>query len=403
MRILHVTREHGTDRRYGIGRSLGPVLAALEARGHTVRYLTQDEQSERGKAWQREWTARLGAWGLRLAGPPGQVLSAVWLERLNMARLAAKVARDWQADVVHLHDPWMAWGYRWARRFVPGATARWGLTEHGFGCYSDATGEEGVPYSPRLLQRHRHIEAGVLAQAAFVVCPTHAARAQLARDLALPELPPHWHAVPHAAPQLSPWPDRGAARQHLGWSEAPWQLLAVGRINPVKRFDLLLKAVIEATRQRQALGQSRPLRLTLLGEGDAAPLQQLLQQAGPLPLQLHVQAVADVSPYLHAADVYLGTARNESFGLANLEALAAGLPALCAAAGGVPEVTGGAAWLLPSPSDSLVPALTRGLLDLLEQPALRESLAAAGRRHAAAWPDAMAVAGRYEEIYRGLC
>lgn len=403
MRILHVTREHGSDRRYGIGRSLAPVLAALEARGHAVRYLTQDEQSERGKQWQREWTERVGAWGLRWAGPPGQVLSAVWLERLNMARLAAKVARDWQADVVHLHDPWMAWGYALARRFVSGATARWGFTEHGFGCYSDATGEEGVPYSARLLQRHRRIEAGVLARAAWVVCPTQAARAQLARDLALPEIPAHWHALPHAAPCLSPWPDRTTARQHLGWSDAPWQLLAVGRINPVKRFDLLLQAVIEAARQRQAQGQPRPLRLTLLGEGDAGPLQQQLQQAGPLPLQLEVRAVADVSPYLHAADVYLGTARNESFGLANLEALAAGLPALCAAAGGVPEVTGGAAWLLPAERASLLPALTRSLLDLLAQPALRESLAQASRRHAAAWPDAANVAAQYEEIYLGAC
>ena len=88
MRILHVTREIGSDRRYGIGRSLAPVVQALQARGHEVRYLTQDDQSPRGRAWQQRWTERLGRWGERLAGAPGRVLAAVWIERLDMGRLA---------------------------------------------------------------------------------------------------------------------------------------------------------------------------------------------------------------------------------------------------------------------------------------------------------------------------
>jgi hypothetical protein len=53
VRIVHVTRELGIDRRYGIGRSLSPVILALADLGHEVRYLTQDDQTPRSSELQR--------------------------------------------------------------------------------------------------------------------------------------------------------------------------------------------------------------------------------------------------------------------------------------------------------------------------------------------------------------
>jgi len=240
MRILHVTRELGGDRRFGIGRSLDPVVGALRHAGHEVSYLTQDELGDAARAWQRRWLPRAQSLWRTLFGPQGEAFAAIWIERLNMGRLAAKVAAREGADAVHLHDPWIGWGYRLARR-AHGARARWGITEHGFGSYTDATREEGVPYTPALLRLHRRLEATLLAAADWVVCPTRSGCVQLARDLALPDLPTHWHPVPHARPALV-LPTRVAARQALGWPAEPWQVLAIGRLNPVKRFDALLRA-----------------------------------------------------------------------------------------------------------------------------------------------------------------
>jgi len=241
VRILQVTRETGTDRRYGIGRSLSPAIRALVEMGHEVRYLTQDDQTPRSSRLQHEWTDRLGRWTRRLWGPAPAVLVAVWLERLNMGRLAAKLAHQIRADVVHMHDPLIAWGFRLARVRYRSGALRWGLSQHGFGAYSDAIGEEGVPYTPALLRWQRRMETRILEAADFVICPTQSGCRQLARDLALPAPAPHWHVVPHAQPVLD-LPGREDARRALGWKEETFHVLAIGRLNTVKRFDRLVRA-----------------------------------------------------------------------------------------------------------------------------------------------------------------
>lgn len=391
MRILHVTRELAADRRFGIGRSLLPVLDALRSAGHEVHYLTQEQLGPRARAVQQRWERRLKPLARGLFGTPGEAIVGVWLERLNMGRLAAHVAARSGTDIVHLHDPWIAWGFRFGRLLYR-ARSRWGLTEHGFGSYTDAIRQEGVAYTPALLRWNRRLEARVLRAAGWVVCPTHAAREQLARDLALPAVPRHWHAVPHARPTLEPI-DRAPARRQLGWPDDAWHVLAIGRINPVKRLELIVEA---------CLALERPLTLTLLAEGDAGPLQRLVDGRPGARVELRVHPVDDVAPYLAAADAYVSTSLNESFGIANLEALCMGTPAVCTAVGGVPEVTGGAAWLIPPAAADSVRALTAALASLRDDPGECRRWAEAGRRHAANWPDVAAVGRRYEAIYQGL-
>lgn len=389
MRILHVTREFAADRRFGIGRSLQPVLDAFGRRGHEVRLLTQEDLGPRAKAAQARLSRVLTPPARLLYGDAGAVMASIWSERCTMGHLAARMARSWRADAVNLHDPWIGWGYRLACRFGPRPAGRWGISQHGFGAYADATREESVPSTPRLLGRLRRLEAGVLRNADWVLCPTVAARAQLARDLVEVAPARHWHVIPHARPLLGS-ASRTSVRQQLGLADDMPHVVAIGRVNPVKRLDAIVQACIAL---------HRPLRLTLLAGGDGQALRALADSA-PL-LQFDLRTVDDVTPYLAAADVYVSAARNESFGLANLEALAAGVPALCTAVGGVPEVTAGRAWLLPGGDGGLVEAITQALQRLLDDPPLAAALADAGRRHAAAWPDADAVALRLEAIYQG--
>jgi glycosyltransferase involved in cell wall biosynthesis len=390
MRILHVTRETAGDRRFGIGRSLEPTVAGLRAAGHEVEYLTQQHLGPRALQARQDWTRRAQAFLRPWFGRAGEVMAAIWVERLNMSRLAAKVAARDGYDIVHLHDPWLAAGFRLARQAFGARQCRWGVTQHGFGSYAHAIAEEGTPYTPALLRWQLRLEAQVLRAADWVISPTADGRSRLARDLGMAAAPGHWFAVPHPRPSLQ-LPTRAAARAQLGLSESDWFVLTIGRINPVKRMDSVVRACLHT---------GRPMHLTLLGEGDSTPLRQLIEQSPGARLQFDARVVDDVTPYLAACDVYVSAARNESFGMANLEALASGAPAICTAVGGVPEVTAGQAWLVPGGDAGLGEILSRALCALQDDPQARRRMAEQGRAHVAAWPDAEEVARRHEAIYR---
>lgn len=386
MRLLHVTRENGPgERRFGIGRCLAPLVEALRRRGHEVHYLTQEELGPRARQLRDRAMRGARQWLRPALGEAWEMAALLWIERLNMGRLAARVATQWQADAVHLHDPLLAWGYRLRSR---GAPRRWGLTEHGFGSYTRAIAEEGVAYTPRLLRWSLGLEARVLAAADFVVSPTVASRAELARQLDLAQRPDHWHAVPHARPLL-PTIDRAAARAGLGWDDGRFNVLAVGRVNPVKR----LPAIVQACHRLGA-----DVRLTVLGVQDDAERQLLAPQAAP-GLQLDTALVDDVAPYLAACDAYVSASRNESFGLANLEALLCGAATVCTAVGAVPEVTGGHGWLVPGDDEHLIENLAAALAGVRADPAEARRRADAAQAWAWSWPDADEIARRHEALY----
>ena len=54
-RVLMVTREQLADRRYGLGRSLLPVVEALTAQGWTVPYLCQHDLQPAQLAKRQQW------------------------------------------------------------------------------------------------------------------------------------------------------------------------------------------------------------------------------------------------------------------------------------------------------------------------------------------------------------
>jgi glycosyltransferase involved in cell wall biosynthesis len=383
MKILMVTREQAADRRYGLGKSLAPVCAALRGLGHEVGYLSQAEAGPRSVAL----AGKLADLAARLPGLGGNPAFARALaERLNMGRLAARLASREGYTHVHLHDPWIALGYRLFRR--PFGPERWGLTEHGFGCYSQAALEDGLAQSPALQRRLRALEARLLRRAGWCVFPSAAALRQTARDLCFAELPPGWQAVPHAVPPLELRP-KAQARRQLGWAEGRPHVLAVGRLAPLKRFPLVLEAVARLPRAWDA-------QAVILGGGDPGPLAQRAAELGIAePLIL---ATDDVGLYLSAADAYVSASATESFGLANLEAMAAGLPCVLAATPAVAEVAGAGACLAAGEAEALASALQ----DLLSDPARAAHYAQAARARAAAWPSIETIAKRYAELYQTL-
>jgi glycosyltransferase involved in cell wall biosynthesis len=81
----------------------------------------------------------------------------------------------------------------------------------------------------------------------------------------------------------------------------------------------------------------------------------------------------------NAADIFIGTAREEAFGQTVIEAAACGLPVVAFKAGGVVEATReGEAAILQS--DFSAAAILEGIDRLIADPSLRQEMGAAGRR-----------------------
>ncbi|MCM2266933.1 MAG: glycosyltransferase family 4 protein [Elusimicrobiales bacterium] len=169
--------------------------------------------------------------------------------------------------------------------------------------------------------------------------------------------------VPNGA---DPLPARAAAGGYI---------FSVGRQAPYKGLDLLLFAFARAVEQ----GCRR--RLVICGPDGAGPLGRLAARLG---LERRVRFTGVVPParvraLLRGCLFFATTPRWESFGMAALEAQAAGKAVLAADRGGLPEFCSGGSALLVNPEDT--EAAAAALLRLSGDAALRAAL---GRRARAA-------------------
>ncbi|GAA2742462.1 glycosyltransferase [Kitasatospora cinereorecta] len=149
---------------------------------------------------------------------------------------------------------------------------------------------------------------------------------------------------------------RDRLRDELGLPRAAFVVGGVGRLVPGKRFAVLL----------DALAESRPAgrpeaRLLLVGAGPERPV--LERQAERLGLADRVHFTGerdDVPELLTAMDVLASPSAEETFGLAVLEGLAAGLPVLhsaCPALDDLPPAAAPGALALPSDAAAYAAAL----------------------------------------------
>jgi len=186
---------------------------------------------------------------------------------------------------------------------------------------------------------------------------------------------------------------RAAARARLGIAPDVPVIGAVGRLEPGKRFDRLIRAV----------AQVPGAVVLLVGDGSArTALQRLAVIEGVADRVVFAGAVGHVREMLCAMDVFASPSDHESFGLAVLEALAAGLPALYAACPPLEELTQARTAVpgtrrLSRDRESLPRALRTELLCLDERRGARLPLRSAGSRYDAARM-AASVGQLYERI-----
>src|SRR5262249_43100553 len=116
----------------------------------------------------------------------------------------------------------------------------------------------------------------------------------------------------------------------------------------------------------------------------------------PVRLLGHRDDVADLLP---AADLAVVTSVLEARQLFAQEALRAGVPLVATAVGGLPELLGDAAVLVP-PGD--VDAVDAAVTALLADPARRDELARLGRAQAATWPTEAQTLDQVRAVYAEL-
>jgi glycosyltransferase involved in cell wall biosynthesis len=174
--------------------------------------------------------------------------------------------------------------------------------------------------------------------------------------------------------------ERARHRAALAWRFGldpgrPWLLTVAMMRADVKRDSYCLLA--------RALAQvgDLPWQLLVVGDGPARPeVAAMLRTLGDDRVRLAGLLPEDSLPPVYAAaDLYVWPAQGEAYGLAMLEAQAAGLPVVAGREGGVAEVVAdGRSGVLTAPRDP--DAFARAVRDLLERPQHRRALAAAAAR-----------------------
>ena len=232
-----------------------------------------------------------------------------------------------------------------------------------------------------------HMMAAKLASTALAVTITRNNVRHMARWMKAPGAVPI--EVVHSALDL---PEIAYCRD----GRASHRLLSVGRLDPIKGFDVLLPALAELARRGVAfdsviIGEGEE-RARLEAQRDALGLHDHVNFAGAQSNTAVRAAMAEATLMVMPCVV---TPEGNADGIPNVltEAMASGLPVVSTRVSGIPElIDDGISGRLVEPNDAL--ALADAIAQMLADPALRDACAEAGRRKVECEFDVRSEAGR---------
>ena len=180
---------------------------------------------------------------------------------------------------------------------------------------------------------------------------------------------------------------RARIREEFRIGPADYVIGVLGRLDPNKRFELVIEAAAPLLRDG--------VKLLIVGKGDE--LARLEDTTARCRVSDHVVFAGerhDVAAMLSAMDLFVASSRQETFGLSVLEALASGAPVLYTTCPALEHLDVSQAWQVPG----TVPGIREGLAAQLR----------AGRQARAAEPAVeaeygiKAVTGRIDDLYERI-
>lgn len=134
------------------------------------------------------------------------------------------------------------------------------------------------------------------------------------------ELAPNWYDSRQFAPPTDE--ERRVARQDLGFDDGTTVFVSLGGNWGYKNYDMIVGALARIP------AEHRLCYVQVGVQGEGRPLEALAASLGVSERLNCVGVVEQAMPYLRAADVYLMPSSEEGFGVAAVEAMASGLPAI---------------------------------------------------------------------------
>jgi glycosyltransferase involved in cell wall biosynthesis len=289
------------------------------------------------------------------------------------ARRLAQEARQFDADVLHSHNP-QVHHYAVLAAKMAGVKAVVN-TLHGVNNLADAGGAAKLIYG---------------AAGHWTDCIAAVSEASRRYFEEVPFLPKRKLRVIYNGIPLEPFLEIPPADRRGGLVFG-----VVGRLVPIKDHKTALQAFADVAREDPAC------RLEFAGDG---PLRRELEsEAARLGIADRVVfrgELKDVAGFLAGVDVFLMSSLSEGLPMSLLEAMAAGRVVVSTAVGGVPEVVESAqcGWLCP-PGD--VPAMAAAMRHAIRA-GDRAAMAERGRRFAVEHCSAAGMVESYEGIFGGI-
>lgn len=289
----------------------------------------------------------------------------------SQVRALARLLPGYDLIQVHLFPAqlWVAMAAKLARTRAPLVT-----TEH------------STLNQRRQKRRYYVLDRWMFRQYRKVICISEATAIALREWL--PETASHIQVVPNGVDALRFREAQPARKQDIVGCDAP-VVINVGRFEPVKDHASLLRAM-------SCVPQAH---LVLIGEGPLRPEAEALAHNLGIAQRVHfLGRRADVPQLLKMGDLYVQPSRFEGFGLAALEAMAAGLPVVATTVPGLASVVAGAGVLVPSGNEK---RLAAEINSILGSPERRAQLSAAGSRRAGEYT-LERTASEYAAVYQSL-
>lgn len=377
MKIL-ITSDWYSPAVNGVVTSVKNLRRELERRGHEVRVLTL---SQTHRSWSGDGVTYLGSVAAGLVYPGARLRTALagqWVRELV----------EWRPDVVHAQCEFST--FFLARRIAEELDVPLVHTYHTV--YEDYThyfspsvrfGKKAVAVFSRWVASHTDCmiaptgKVRLLLQHYGVACPVFVV--------------PSGIDLRRFGGEADPW-RMAVLRASLDIPQDRLILVSVGRLAEEKNIDELL-------RLRASLGDAA-VTLLLVGDGPDRPrLERLAAELGlaaPDVVFAGMVPPEQVADWYRLGDLFVSASTSETQGLTYVEALAAGVPALCRTDPCLAEVVrdGENGWQYRDEADF------RRKLDLfLAQPHRRRQLARNARRTAGDY-SAERFAERVEAIYR---